>query len=145
MGTTADKLARLNETKALLKTRLTEKGLDVASENNFYNLADKVREIQTGSSTETVTISINISGIADCFCCIIDQEGVLGYKHLTPSKKIATNVLKNSIVFAQGYTFSMPAGARELNITGECVKLLSWKDRENGYAVFSPLGNCKIS
>lgn len=48
MGTTADKLARLNETKALLKTRLTEKGVDVASENNFYNLADKVGEIQIG-------------------------------------------------------------------------------------------------
>ena len=48
MGTTADKLARLSETKALLKTRLTEKGLDVASENNFYNLADKVGEISGG-------------------------------------------------------------------------------------------------
>lgn len=51
MGTTADKLARLNETKALLKTRLTEKGLDVASENNFYNLANKVAEIQSGEKT----------------------------------------------------------------------------------------------
>ena len=49
MRTTADKLARLNETKALLKTRLTEKGLDVASEDNFYNLANKVGEIQSGS------------------------------------------------------------------------------------------------
>ena len=28
-----------------MKTRLTEKGLDVASENNFYNLANKVGEI----------------------------------------------------------------------------------------------------
>ena len=50
MGTTADKLARLSETKALLKTRLTEKGLDVASEENFYNLADKVGEISEKKS-----------------------------------------------------------------------------------------------
>lgn len=40
------KVQRGEETKALLKTRLTEKGLDVASENNFYNLADKVGEIE---------------------------------------------------------------------------------------------------
>lgn len=45
MGATADKLARLDQTKALLKTRLTEKGVDVTSEENFYNLADKVGEI----------------------------------------------------------------------------------------------------
>lgn len=55
MGTTADKLARLNETKALLKTRLTEKGLDVASENNFYNLADKVGDIPTGVEIKSYT------------------------------------------------------------------------------------------
>lgn len=55
MGTTTDKLVRLNETKALLKTRLTEKGLDVASENNFYNLADKVGEIQSGAENFSIT------------------------------------------------------------------------------------------
>lgn len=61
MGTTADKLARLNETKALLKTRLTEKGVDVASENNFYNLADKVGEIQSGGKIEKCLIHISSS------------------------------------------------------------------------------------
>lgn len=64
MGTTADKLARLNETKALLKTRLTEKGLDVASENNFYNLANKVGEIQSGT-IEVLTYNINSSDYID--------------------------------------------------------------------------------
>lgn len=44
----ATQLNLLEETKELLKTKLTEKGLDVASENNFYNLADKVGEIQSG-------------------------------------------------------------------------------------------------
>ena len=58
MGTTADKLARLSETKALLKTRLTEKGLDVASENNFYNLADKVGEIQSGNIIDVCSVKI---------------------------------------------------------------------------------------
>ena len=54
MGTTAEKLNKLSETKALLKTRLTEKGVDVAAENNFHNLADKVGEIESGSGAQTV-------------------------------------------------------------------------------------------
>lgn len=64
MGTTTDKLARLNETKALLKTRLTEKGVDVASEENFYNLADKVGEIQSGS-IEVLTFNISSGDYTD--------------------------------------------------------------------------------
>lgn len=60
MGTTADKLARLNETKALLKTRLTEKGLDVASENNFYNLANKVGEISGDDRPEYNIYNVSI-------------------------------------------------------------------------------------
>lgn len=37
---------QLQSTKNLLKQRLTEKGLDVATENNFYNLVDKIGEIK---------------------------------------------------------------------------------------------------
>lgn len=42
---------QLQSTKDLLKQRLTEKGVNVTSENNFYNLADKVGEIQSGGGT----------------------------------------------------------------------------------------------
>lgn len=66
MGTTADKLARLNETKALLKTRLAEKGLDVASENNFYNLVNAISQIQGAESI-----------IGECF--IKDSFGALSH------------------------------------------------------------------
>ncbi len=57
----AAQLSQLNETKALLKTRLTEKGVDVTSEENFYNLADKVGEIQSGGKQfATVTKGANV-------------------------------------------------------------------------------------
>lgn len=49
MGTTADKLNRLKETKALLKQRLTDKGIDISGENSFYRLADRVGEITGGT------------------------------------------------------------------------------------------------
>lgn len=75
MGTTADKLARLNETKALLKTaindpalgdkfadyptaitdgkayiaqKITEKGVAASRNDTFQQLGDKVVEIQSG-------------------------------------------------------------------------------------------------
>ena len=61
----AAQLNQLNETKALLKTRLTEKGLDVASEDNFYNLANKVGEIKSGGKIKyTRLTSYNDSGTA---------------------------------------------------------------------------------
>lgn len=63
MGTTSEKLARLDETKILLKQRLTEKGVDVASENNFYNLANKVGEIIQKPSSVSCTLSIIGSGV----------------------------------------------------------------------------------
>lgn len=49
MGTTAEKLNRLKETKALLKQRLADKGIDVSQETSFYRLADKVGEIAGGA------------------------------------------------------------------------------------------------
>lgn len=59
------KVQRGEETKALLKTRLTEKGLDVASEDNFYNLANKVGEIKSGGKIKyTRLTSYNDSGTA---------------------------------------------------------------------------------
>ncbi len=47
MGAIADKLKRALASKALLKQRLTEKGVDVSQEDVLYNLANKVGEIQT--------------------------------------------------------------------------------------------------
>lgn len=55
MGTIAQKGSRLAETKALLKQRLTEKGIDVSDENVFYRLADKVGDIVGGLDTSDAT------------------------------------------------------------------------------------------
>lgn len=55
MGTIAQKGSRLAETKALLKQRLAEKGVDVSDEDVFYHLADKVGEIAAGLDTSDAT------------------------------------------------------------------------------------------
>lgn len=93
MGTTADKLARLNETKALLKTaindpalgdrfadypvaitegkayiaqKITEKGVSASGSDTFKQLGDKVGEIQSGGA-ETVTGNLTNSMVSYVF------------------------------------------------------------------------------
>ena len=74
MGTTADKLARLNETKALLKQRLVEKGVtEAASDDNFYRLANSVGMILetksitvTGDGTNRIVVPFSIDRFFIC-------------------------------------------------------------------------------
>ena len=55
MGTTADKLAKLNATKADLKAAIKEKGQTVGDVFSTYPAA--VRAIETGAKMETVLVS----------------------------------------------------------------------------------------
>ena len=86
MGTTADKLARLNETKVSMKTaindpalgdrfadypvaitdgkayiaqKITEKGVEASGSDTFQQLGDKVGEIQSGSTGKLEWIKLN--------------------------------------------------------------------------------------
>ena len=112
MGTIADKLNKLDETKNLLRQRLTEKGLDVSNENNFYNLADSIQNIQTGSTIKTASISIKSSVdpyITDKnFVFLIDdnmQFQKIPLTTYTPSEdpKVFVNITVPSIVLFQLY------------------------------------------
>ena len=114
MGTTADKLARLNETKVLLKTRLADKGLDVASEDNFYNLADKVGEIQSGFNIETVTITNDYG--EEVYCCRIDEQGRLFPSYRFNSGSVTS--IKKSFITIRGGGTSPPRFDPEDSIGG---------------------------
>lgn len=91
MGTTADKLARLNETKALLKQRLVEKGVtEAASDDNFYRLADSVGMISpmksitiTGDGTNKIVVPFSIDRF---FICALNRV----------SKSIVSGLYNNS-------------------------------------------------
>ena len=106
MGTAADKLARLNETKVLLKTRLTEKGLDVAAENNFHNLADKVGEISSGG--EMVNVEHASLGIGRVTFYYYDN-GV----QIKKLESFSVSVPKGTFFFATtstGFSLDPPSG-----------------------------------
>lgn len=100
MGTTADKLARLNETKNVLKQRLVEKGItEAASDDNFYRLADAVGRIfqmksitVTGDGTNKIVVPFSIDRF---FICALKRV----------SRSIISGLYNNSdinIVFTSG-------------------------------------------
>lgn len=86
MGTTADKLARLNETKALLKQRLVEKGItEAASDDNFYRLADSVARIYqtksitvTGDGTNKIVVPFSIDRFFICALKRVSRSVISG-------------------------------------------------------------------
>lgn len=51
MGTTADKLNKLIETKAAIKTAITNKGVEVSDTDTFSSYASKIDSISSGSSS----------------------------------------------------------------------------------------------
>lgn len=58
MGTIADKLTYLNETKNILKTNLINKGISVSNGATFRQMTEMVEEI-TASSKYKVTVKAN--------------------------------------------------------------------------------------
>lgn len=52
MGTTADKLNRLLETKTAIKEAIVAKGVSVADTDTFRSYADKISQIQSGGERQ---------------------------------------------------------------------------------------------
>ena len=50
MGSLADKLSHLNETKTAIKNAIVEKGVDVADTDTFRSYAEKISAIESGSA-----------------------------------------------------------------------------------------------
>ena len=62
MGTVADKLAYLADTKDDIRAALVEKGLDVPESTPFRQYAEKIREISSGSTGKESTFQKLMTG-----------------------------------------------------------------------------------
>ncbi len=62
MGTTAEKLVYLEETKADIRAALVEKGMDVPESMPFREYAEKIREISSGSTGKESTFQKLMTG-----------------------------------------------------------------------------------
>ena len=68
MGTTADKLLYLQDTKSAIKEAIVAKGVDIPSGTTFRDYADKIGDITTGSSNwvrpaEWLALPDNVDGV----------------------------------------------------------------------------------
>lgn len=126
MGTTADKLAKLINTKAAIKsaingsgdtvgdkfadysvaitngksdiaTAITEMGVQTASDATFNTLAANVREIQSGVSIETASVSLNGLSSRKYFM-VYYTDGSLNLQVATFNSDVVLQVLKNSVI-----------------------------------------------
>lgn len=59
MGTTAEKLGYLQQTKESIRQALISKGVDVPENTTFRQYAGKVEDIQSGSNTEFIVFNVN--------------------------------------------------------------------------------------
>ena len=63
MGTIADKLARLRQTKAAIRAALVRKGQSVAEAAPFSSYAAKIDAIQIGADTSDATATAKDMGV----------------------------------------------------------------------------------
>lgn len=70
MGTTAEKLQYLNETKGMIKTAIIDKGVEITDTDTFRSYVDKIEEIPTGTSPKYGATDLDFLGD-------VDENGVL--------------------------------------------------------------------
>lgn len=129
---TLDKLNRTEETKELLKSKLTEKGVDIASENNFYNLANKVGEIKVGidpSDIYNVTVTWQNPDYRSLMLTYFDPE-TLSQNSLMLDSSNSTGqikILSGSVYYINALIYSSPSGGSSIIETGQTHTFFSFR------------------
>lgn len=124
MGTT-DKLARLNETKALLKQRLVEKGItEAASDDNFYRLAGAVGMISqmksitvTGDGTNKIVVPFSIYRFFICALKRVSESIISGLYNNSD----INIVFINSVLVVMDGTFTVTVSESETTISAGLI------------------------
>lgn len=65
MGTTADKLAKLAETKEAIRTAIESKGVEVSTSEPFSAYPEKINAIAGGVGRSLITINVTLDGAAN--------------------------------------------------------------------------------
>lgn len=73
MGTTSDKLAYLNQTKAEIKNAIIEKGVEVADTDSFRSYANKIAQIKAGSDEPPKMFGVSLNDLFGT----LDSNGIL--------------------------------------------------------------------
>lgn len=105
MGTIAEKLEYLDETKTQIKNALISKGATIADDDTFRSYADKISQIKSNPNLQTRSVTITQSGVQT-----ITPD--TGYDALS-SVEITTNIIATG---QRSNTLSSDIGSRSITI-----------------------------
>lgn len=140
MGTTAEKLAYLNDTKTAIKDAIVAKGVDVTDGTTFRQYADKIAGI---SGVKTATANITVSGDLKSLL-FIDSNGSL--VNTTTGRLGETEIqIPGIIAIALHY----PSPSSSWSITGDASLIAEYGDVvgyfDYNFIFIHVYGNCSIS
>lgn len=140
MGTTAEKLQYLNETKGMIKTAIKDKGVEIADTDTFRSYVDKIGEIPT-TVVEEVVKSEKYGMTMDSFLGDVDENGVIQASTI-PANVVVTgatdvgesvfdhtfsnNVNVESVVFQDITKLSNSNSFKECFYSGAKIKSISF-------------------
>lgn len=98
-GTVADKLTYLKETKDKIKEAINNKGVSVSDSDTFRSYPDKIKAIETGSTSKFSTKTITANGTYNA-----TDDSVDGYSEVTVAVRGATDGLV-SVTYTKNGTY----------------------------------------
>lgn len=131
MGTTAEKLNYLMDTKTAIKNALVAKGVSVADSDTFRSYADKIGEIQSGGGSQIEYWKKGdgthaISGVMAMYCPIVkvtaDDTTQIAPGAIWVANPTATIL---AVAFDRTYKFLMDG---DIVTLGEILPDLGWDD-----------------
>lgn len=98
MGTIADKLSYLNDTKTAIKDAIVAKGVDVADTDTFRSYATKIGDIQAGGGAPATKFGVSI----DDFIGSVDADG----KYIAFGETKETTLDLTGVKITPSYSFA---------------------------------------
>lgn len=113
MGTTADKLAYLEETKTDIKNAIVTKGVEVPDGTTFRQYANLISGISTGLSDEDLAKATATPG-----------DVTAGKTFYAGNREMKTGTASKGLVLYQKYTGNIPSGGNAtFNIQAENISM----------------------
>lgn len=137
--TIPDKLDSINVTKQAIRQAIVDKGVDVPDGTTFYEYAGKIGEIETGSSIQTVDVTITSTGITNEIGAIyVDGNGDAQKIYVGGKSSQTVQAASGSLVVAQ-------CTNRTPTVSGDATSYETGYSMMKETAIAYVYGTCTIS
>lgn len=120
MGTTAEKLNYLKQTKTQIKTAIKNKGVDIEDTDTFRSYADKIDDIvvsKTQTKTQTITTNTTTTITPDTASGYNGLSQVTITTNIPPSNLVSNSKFNSNLKANTAQSWTIPATAKYAIIT----------------------------